>query len=447
MATICGKGLPPRAAFLLASDFLCLVILAPLLFLGPDLANTTTRSFAATTWTLARLMAAGLVCQAFFYYNELYNLQVVRRSKEMLARALRAFALMLFAVAVAWAFVATYPLPLSKMLTFSFFLLCTAIMVRVFVVPRQRERVLILGSGEETADLHELVGEHPEWNVEVTEIMNPLSVDDLIPRTSDPARNFDRIIVCNGKPRRQQLLERLLGWKMHGLPIEDAHAFYERSTGRVLVDGLTMEKCVFVGNNDTGAYLTKGKRIFDVLAASVLLVLASPLIAIVAAVIWCQRDGTILFVQDRMGLHGKPFRIIKFRTMSKKAHGAATKWATDEADRITPLGAFLRKYRLDELLQLLNIIRGDMSLVGPRPEQPEFCRLLNEHIPFYELRHSVLPGLTGWAQVRYHYGSNIEESKRKLEYDLFYVRHASLWLDCAIAIETVKVVLVGRGAK
>jgi lipopolysaccharide/colanic/teichoic acid biosynthesis glycosyltransferase len=322
-----------------------------------------------------------------------------------------------------------------------------AILIRVFVVPRKRERILILGSGEETADLHEIVGEHPEWNIEVSEIMNPAALDDTFSCEVSLSKRFDRIIVCNGKPCRLQLLERMLGWKMLGLPVEDAHAFYERSTGRVLVDGLTLEKCVFAGSNDTGTYLTKGKRIFDIIAATSLLIVASPIIGVVALLLWVQRDGDILFVQDRVGLHGKRFRIIKFCTMRPRSSESEAKWATEEADRITKPGAFLRKYRLDELLQLVNIIRGDMSLVGPRPEQPELCHVLNEHIPFYNLRHAVLPGLTGWAQVRYHYGAGIEESKRKLEYDLFYVRHASLWLDCAIAIETAKVVLVGRGAK
>jgi lipopolysaccharide/colanic/teichoic acid biosynthesis glycosyltransferase len=122
------------------------------------------------------------------------------------------------------------------------------------------------------------------------------------------------------------------------------------------------------------------------------------------------------------------------------------KWATEEVDRITPVGQFLRKYRFDELPQLVNVLKGEMSLVGPRPEQPEFCRLLAEHIPFYAQRHSVLPGLTGWAQVRYQYGASIEESRRKTEFDLFYVKHLSFGIDCAILLETVKVVLVGRGA-
>jgi len=181
--------------------------------------------------------------------------------------------------------------------------------------------------------------------------------------------------------------------------------------------------------------------------ATFLLILASPIIVVVSLLIWFQGGGNVLFIQERVGLHGKNFPIIKFRTMKQRKPGQEAKWATEEADRITPFGHFLRKYRIDEVLQLLNIIRGDMSLVGPRPEQPTLCKLISDEVPFYDLRHAVLPGLTGWAQVRYHYGAGIEESKRKLEYDLFYVRHASLWLDCAIAIETVKVVLVGRGAK
>ena len=214
MATICGKGLPPRAAFLLALDFFCLVILAPLLFLGPDLATASSMSFASTAWTLLRLMAAGLVCQTLVYYNDLYNLQVVRRLREMFARSLRAFAWMLLALAIGWNFLIAYPLPLSKVLSFSGVLLCTAVLVRLLIVPRKRERVLILGSGEETADLHEIVGEHPEWNVQVTAIMNPAAIDDYASAELEPSLRFDRIIVCNGQPRRVKFLERLMGWKM-----------------------------------------------------------------------------------------------------------------------------------------------------------------------------------------------------------------------------------------
>jgi exopolysaccharide biosynthesis polyprenyl glycosylphosphotransferase len=447
MATISGKGLPPRAAFLLASDFFCLVILAPLLFLGPDLATDPSVSFASTAWILLRLMVAGLVCQTLVYYNDLYNLQVVRRLKEMFARSLRAFAWMLLVLAIGWNFMVAYPLPLSKVLSFSAILFCTAVLVRLFVVPRKRERVLILGSGEETADLHEIVGEHPEWNVQVSAIMNPAAIDDHASAEIVPSLRFDRVIVCNGQPRRAKFLDRLLGWKMQGMPVEDAHAFYERSTGRILINGLTLEQCVFSGSSETSSYLTKGKRAFDLIAATLLLILGMPIIGIVSLLLWSQGGGSIFFIQDRVGLHGKNFSIIKFRTMKASPAEESAKWATEETARITPLGRYLRKYRLDELLQLLNIIRGDMSLVGPRPEQPALCKVLNDSVPFYDLRHSVLPGLTGWAQVRYHYGAGIEESKRKLEYDLFYVRHASLWLDCAIAIETVKVVLVGRGAK
>jgi lipopolysaccharide/colanic/teichoic acid biosynthesis glycosyltransferase len=245
---------------------------------------------------------------------------------------------------------------------------------------------------------------------------------------------------------KRSTLARIVSWKMAGLPVEDMQGFLERSTGRIRIEGLTHASYILSSRYNNGAHKRSIKRLFDLVAATLISLVASPVTLIVALTIFLQRDGDILFRQQRVGLNGCMFQIYKFRTMRPSAAENGTRWATDEAHRITKLGAILRKYRLDELPQLINIFLGDMSLVGPRPEQPNFCRILADNIPFYNQRHTVPPGLTGWAQVRYHYGSSIEESKRKLEFDLFYVKHLSVGLDCAILIETLKVVLIGRGA-
>lgn len=242
MATICGKGLPPRAALLLTVDFICLVIVAPLVFLAPELAATPTRSFAAILWSLAQLMAIGFLCQALFYYNELYNLRLVRNLRDMLAGVFRAFALMLLVIAIVFEVIAQDALPLSRILALTLFLLCLAVCVRVLCLPRRPERTLILGSGEETAELHETVDHHPEWNVQVVEIMNPSAICDYTPSGVDTSQTYDRVIVCNGKPRSSKLLDKLLSLRMRGLLIEDSQAFYERSTGRMRVDGMTLEQ-------------------------------------------------------------------------------------------------------------------------------------------------------------------------------------------------------------
>jgi exopolysaccharide biosynthesis polyprenyl glycosylphosphotransferase len=194
-------------------------------------------------------------------------------------------------------------------------------------------------------------------------------------------------------------------------------------------------------------FLTVAKRSLDVIFALVGLFLTWPLMVATAVAIWLETGRPLLFRQKRVGLNGKEFEILKFRSMRKDAEAAGPAWATATDSRITRVGSFLRKYRLDELPQLITVLRGEMSLVGPRPEQPHFCQLLLRKIPYFDQRHSVRPGITGWAQINYRYGSTVNESKVKLELDLFYIKHLSVFLDLAILFETGKVMLIGRGAR
>jgi exopolysaccharide biosynthesis polyprenyl glycosylphosphotransferase len=177
------------------------------------------------------------------------------------------------------------------------------------------------------------------------------------------------------------------------------------------------------------------------------LLLCLPFIPFIMLAVRLSSPGPIFFRQSRVGRHGRPFSLIKFRTMRDDAEADGAIWATANDSRVTPLGRFLRKSRLDEIPQLWNVLKGEMSFVGPRPERPEFVGWLAKEIPFYELRHMVRPGITGWAQVRYHYGASLEEAKRKLEYDLYYVKHLSLGLDLLIMFETIKIIMLGRGAR
>jgi exopolysaccharide biosynthesis polyprenyl glycosylphosphotransferase len=442
---ISGKAMPPRAALLLSLDFAVLVILAPLLFLMP-LPDAQSPNPVATLPGLLGLMLAGAVCQAIFYYHDLYNLQIVRVPRATVTRTLRAFAVLFLLLTIVLLILPWLTPLLSKVLFFSAFFAIVTLLTRRLVLPRHRERVLVIGTGDEAAELQTLVLSSPEWNMEVTEITPPAMLTAILPRESKSSDAFDRVIVTNVKAQPKENLETLLNCKMAGMQVEDAQSFFEKAAGRVRVDHLSAEQCIFSDqySNRLGKRILK--RAFDSFVAMVLLVAVSPLILIVALIIYLQREGPILFRQQRVGLFGKPFSILKFRTMSPVTAAQTTGWAGDETHRITPFGRYLRKYRIDELPQLVNVLRGEMSLIGPRPEQPHLCEILEQHIPFFKHRHSVLPGLTGWAQVRHHYSSSIEESKQKLEYDLFYIKHLSLWLDCAIALETVKVVLVGRGA-
>ena len=200
-----------------------------------------------------------------------------------------------------------------------------------------------------------------------------------------------------------------------------------------------------IQSNDT--VVPRWKRMLDV----ALIVIASPVLlivgAVVALIIRSVSRGPVLFRQERVGLHGRTFSILKFRSMKHDAEEGKAVWAARDDVRVTRVGKIMRPFRLDELPQLINILRGDMSLVGPRPERPEFVRMLGEQIPYYNERHTVRPGLTGWAQIKYQYGSSVDDAKTKLEYELFYIKHLSLFLDMAIVFRTIQVVLFARGSR
>jgi exopolysaccharide biosynthesis polyprenyl glycosylphosphotransferase len=229
--------------------------------------------------------------------------------------------------------------------------------------------------------------------------------------------------------------------------VEDAHSFIEQTTGRIQLEHLSPSWLILSAGFRKSALLYTAKRIFDIVVALIASVLSLPIMILAAAAVWLETGNPILFRQERTGLKGSTFEIIKFRSMYQNSEKDGPVWAVRDDNRITHVGRFIRKFRLDELPQILNVLHGEMSLVGPRPERPQFCLLLEQNIPYFSLRHTVRPGITGWAQVKYQYGASVEESKVKLEYDFFYIKHMSFVLDLAILFETAKVIIYGRGAK
>lgn len=222
---------------------------------------------------------------------------------------------------------------------------------------------------------------------------------------------------------------------------------YERVAGRILLDELSPSWLILSDGFRKSQGLLAAKRICDIVFSIVGLVLVAPVAALVAIAVLLESGFPILFRQDRVGLNGQTFRILKFRSMWHNSKTSKTAWTFDGDPRITRVGRFIRKFRLDEIPQLINVLLGDMSLVGPRPEQPTFTGMLEEEIPYYRQRHSLRPGITGWAQVKCGYGATVQESRIKLEYDLFYIKHLSLVLDWVILFETGKVMSSGKGAK
>jgi sugar transferase (PEP-CTERM system associated) len=223
---------------------------------------------------------------------------------------------------------------------------------------------------------------------------------------------------------------------------------YERLTGKILVDDLKPSWLIFSDGFVISRWTRFVKRLIDVVLATIGVVASAPLAVVTAIAVKLDSEGPVLYGQERVGEGGRPFTVWKFRSMRQDAErGGRPIWATDQDDRITRVGRFIRKTRLDELPQFWNVLRGDMSFVGPRPERPFFVEQLAKEIPFYQQRHAVKPGLTGWAQVKYQYGSSVEDAMEKLRYDLYYIKHLSVSLDVSIVFDTVKVILFGKGAK
>jgi sugar transferase (PEP-CTERM system associated) len=255
------------------------------------------------------------------------------------------------------------------------------------------------------------------------------------------------VILSLNERRGCTPVDQLLQLKFSGVRVADVHSMFEKVTGKILLTNLEPSWLFLSAGFRKSRFLLTSKRCVDIVVSLLGIIIGLPLMGVIALAVWLETGSPVLFRQERVGLGQELFTILKFRSMSQTAEAGGASWAQDDDPRITRVGRVLRKYRLDEMPQLFNVLRGEMSFVGPRPEQTKLCKMLEEMIPMYWRRHSVRPGITGWAQVKYQYGSTIEDAKHKLEYELYYIKNLSLKLDLAIILATFKVVLFGRGAK
>jgi len=321
-------------------------------------------------------------------------------------------------------------------------------------------RVLVFGVGEEAENVGrvlrksdpdiQIVGYYP--CATETEIVVPVQVvlsQEMSLSDTAQSLRVDEIIVAVRERRGGALpLRELLDCKLSGVRVLDLASYFERALGQLRLDSLRVGWMIFGEGFRQNWRRTSVKRLFDVVVASALLLLSLPVMMLTAILIVLEDGLSIFYRQERVGLDGRLFKVIKFRSMFNDAESdGKPRWATLDDDRVTRVGRLIRKLRIDELPQLYNVLAGDMSLVGPRPERPYFVDQLTRDIPFYAVRHSVKPGLTGWAQVRYQYGSTFEDSVHKLQYDLYYVKNHTLFLDILILFQTVGVVLTGKGAR
>ena len=407
-------------------------------------------------------LALTVACAIAFYYCDLYDLRVARSLRDCAPRFIRALGLVIVAVAVGDIVLRIDTRDATALVTG--LLIATALLLigRACCYGTLRRRpyaqtVLIVGGGRLASALVQEIAARPHlrWAVAlVTETAPPagrppfrypvLGALPQLARALERARP-QRIIVALDEQGRTAAMPALLEARGRGILVEDGVDVYERITGKLAIEVLSAASLVFA----KGFRVARGHaaigRFMSLVAAAVALIVLAPLMALIALAVKLDSRGPVFFRQERIGRHGQRFWLIKFRTM-RPVTAEVSAWVRDNADRITRVGRLLRKFRLDELPQFLNVLRGDMNLVGPRPHPVVNYELFTREIPYYALRAAVRPGVTGWAQVRYGYANNLEEETEKMRYDLYYVKHLSIWLDLRILVDTVGVVLTGLGS-
>ncbi len=259
--------------------------------------------------------------------------------------------------------------------------------------------------------------------------------------------DVDEIVIAVTDRRKGMPVEELLDCKMSGIDVIDLQTFFERQTGKIILDLLQPSWLIFSDGFGQGRIKDVSKRIFDLLASGILLLATFPFMLITMVAIYLEDRGPVFYRQVRVGQNWKLIKVVKFRSMRIDAEKAGAQFAQKDDDRVTRVGKFIRKTRIDELPQLLNVFKGEMSFVGPRPERPEFVEDFSKNIPFYSERHRVKPGITGWAQIMYPYGSDEKDTIQKLQYDLYYVKNYSVFLDVTVLFQTAEVILWGKGAR
>jgi sugar transferase (PEP-CTERM system associated) len=323
-----------------------------------------------------------------------------------------------------------------------------------------QHRVLILGSGESAVTIARELTRRGDLNVHLVGLVHEESAEPGtvfghpilggMDRLEEIAvqHGVTRIVVALADRRGVLPVRELVTLRVQGIIIEDVHSAIAALSGRVWLSVVKPGWFVFSEGFHRSRFTLITKRCLDILFSVLALAVSLPVIAVVALAVRLDSKGPVLYRQTRVGLGGRCFEVLKFRSMSVNAeNGKGAQWARQNDPRVTRVGRRLRKYRLDEFPQLINVIRGDMSFVGPRPERPAFVEMLRKEIPYYDERHSVRPGITGWAQVRYDYGATVEDALRKLEYELFYLQNMSVFFDLAIMFATVRVMLSGSGAR
>jgi len=404
-----------------------------------------------------------VVFQLCLYFFDLYDLKTDNNLPDAFTRITQAFGVGCIVLGFLY-YLAPEITIQGPVFWFGYAVICATVFLwrlLYYIVLRRRlfvRKVVIIGVGDLASEIAEeiegrfdsvysvyaFVGDQqPAYNPNHAPVAPRL--EDLV--DSLPENDAQHIIVTPAECRGSMPLDALLRCRLRGMLIEHGVTFYQRITDRIPVPHVNPSWLIFSQGFAITRWRSTVQRVLDLIGSLTLLVITSPVMLLTAIAVWLESPGPVLYRQERAGLHGVPFQVLKFRSMRQDAEKDGAVWAAVNDSRVTRCGAFIRKTRIDELPQLWNVLKGEMSLVGPRPERPVFVEELIKRIPFYGMRHEVKPGLTGWAQINYPYGSSVEDALRKLEYDLFYVKNMSLAFDILIIFRTVKTVLFRRGSR
>lgn len=424
-----------------------------------------------TLWdNLGQFIAPALVFTAAMLFSMsafgMYQNQVNTKLRFILLRIAPVYVMGFCLISVAFFLLPSYQIGRGVLgLVFGFS--CVGLLVTRFIFFKSSQssmfesKVLFLGAGELARDCRDLAqsrGTSRKYNVlgyvavGVDELCIPaaslLKKQSTLYETARQHGATEVVVALQNKRGVSFPIEELLECKLKGIEITDSALFFEREACQIRVNSFQPSWLVFGSGFDQSFSRAFCKRAFDLSVSAVLATIAAPIAAVTALLIYLEDRGPVLYSQERVGFGGKPYLVYKFRSMRINAEQSGTpQWATLNDPRITRVGAIIRKLRIDELPQIFNVLLGEMSFVGPRPERPFFVSDLCKQIPYYDVRHSIKPGITGMAQVRYEYGASLEDAVQKLQYDLYYVKNNSLFLDVLIMIETIQVVLLGKGAR
>jgi len=404
-----------------------------------------------------------IVFQLTLYFFDLYDLSRLSVASETAIRIVQSFGI--GCILLAGLYYSFPPLVIStKIFWIGYLVICLVLVswrVLYYAVLEKRlfaQPILLLGTGKIADKISREIEDKKDAGYKIAAFVgeeqpqyNPHNAPLISPETflASPCRQdqVDRIVVALDDRRGNMPIQQLLRYKIRGIDIDDGITFYEAITGKILVENVNPAWLIFSKGFKISRLCYLFKRTKDILLAVFGLTISLPITIITAILIKIESPGPVFYTQERVGERGDIFKVIKFRSMRQDAEKDGAVWAMKNDTRVTRVGEFIRKVRIDEIPQMWNVLKGEMSFVGPRPERPIFVEQLTATIPYYSLRHSVKPGITGWAQVCYPYGASEEDALRKLEYDLYYIKNQSIFIDMLVIFRTIKTVLFQKGSR